>query len=95
MTPTITGPDGAVYNLHFERAPVSIWGIYVWPGTQVAVLSVAILTAFVVSFVLARYVSSPVVRLQKASRALAAGAQRKRCERDGRDCPRGFRSCAA
>ncbi len=74
LTPTITGPDGEVYNLHFERAPVSIWGIYVWPGTQVAVLSVTILTAAVVSLVLARYVSSPVVRLQKASRALAAGA---------------------
>lgn len=74
LTPTITGPDGEVYSLRFERAPVSIYGIFVWPGTQVAVLSIAILTAAAVSLLLARYVSSPVVRLQKASRALAAGA---------------------
>ncbi len=74
LTPTITGPDGEVYDLTFERAPVTIFGIWIWPGTQVAVLSIAILAAFVVSLLLARYVSSPIVRLQKASRALAAGA---------------------
>jgi signal transduction histidine kinase len=74
LTPTITGPDGEVYSLRFERAPVTIFGILVWPGTQVAVLSLAVLTAAAVSLLLARYVSSPVVRLQKATRALAAGA---------------------
>ena len=74
LTPTITGPDGEVYDLTFERAPVTIFGIWIWPGTQIAVLSIAILTGFVVSLLLARYVSSPIVRLQKASRALAAGA---------------------
>ena len=45
-----------------------------WPGTQVAVLSIAIFAAAVMSLLLARYVSSPIVRLQKASRSLAAGA---------------------
>src|SRR5688572_8677884 len=74
LTPTITGPDGEVYNLTFERAPVTIFGILVWPGTQVAVLTIAILAAAIMSLLLARYVSSPIVRLQKASRALAAGA---------------------
>jgi two-component system sensor histidine kinase CpxA len=74
LTPTITGPDGAVYDLRFETAPVTIFGILVWPGTQVAVLSLAIFAAFVVSLALARYVSAPIVRLQKASRSLAAGA---------------------
>jgi two-component system sensor histidine kinase CpxA len=74
LTPTITGPDGEVYDLTFERAPVTIFGIWIWPGTQIAVLSIAILAAAVVSLLLARYVSSPIVRLQKASRALAAGA---------------------
>jgi two-component system, OmpR family, sensor kinase len=74
LTPTITGPDGEVYDLTFARAPVEIYGILIWPGTQIAVLSIAILTAAVVSLLLARYVSSPIVRLQKASRALAAGA---------------------
>ena len=74
LTPEITGPDGAVYGLRFETAPVSIYGIFVWPGTPVAVLSVAMAAAAVVSLLLARYLSSPIVRLQKASRALAAGA---------------------
>ncbi|HEX7235422.1 MAG TPA: ATP-binding protein [Gammaproteobacteria bacterium] len=74
LTPTITGPDGEVYDLTFSRAPLEIFGILVWPGTQVAVLSIAILAAAVMSLLLARYVSAPIVRLQKASRALAAGA---------------------
>jgi len=74
LTPTITGPDGEVYNLTFETAPRTIFGILVWPGTQVAVLSLAIFAAAVVSLALARYVSAPIVRLQKASRSLAAGA---------------------
>ncbi len=74
LTPTITGSDGEVYELRFETAPRTIFGILIWPGTQVAVLSLSIFVAAVVSLLLARYVSSPIVRLQKASRALAAGA---------------------
>src|SRR5687768_12835365 len=74
LTPTITGPDNAEYRLHFEPAPVTIYGIFFWPGTPLAVLTIALLAATVTSLLLARYVSSPVVRLQKASRSLAAGA---------------------
>ena len=75
LTPTITDQrTGEVYDLTFETAPIGIYGILVWPGTRVAVLSIALVAAAVVSLVLARYVSSPIVRLQKASRALAAGA---------------------
>jgi signal transduction histidine kinase len=74
LTPTITGPDGEVYDLRFETAPISIFGIFVWPGTPIAVLSIALVAAAVVSLLLARYLSSPIVRLQTASRSLAAGA---------------------
>jgi two-component system sensor histidine kinase CpxA len=74
LTPGLTGPDGAEYRLWFEIAPVTIFGILMWPGTQVAVLSIAILAAAVMSVLLARYVSAPIVRLQRASRSLAAGA---------------------
>jgi two-component system sensor histidine kinase CpxA len=74
LTPSIMGPDGEEYRLLFARAPVTIFGILMWPGTQVAVFSIAIFAAAVVSLLLARYVSSPIVRLQKASRSLAAGA---------------------
>jgi two-component system sensor histidine kinase CpxA len=74
LTPMITGPDGEEYRLLFARAPVTIFGILMWPGTSVAVLSIALLAAAIVSLALARYLSLPIVRLQKASRSLAAGA---------------------
>jgi two-component system sensor histidine kinase CpxA len=74
LTPSLTGPDGEEYRLLFARAPVTIFGILMWPGTQVAVLTIAVLAAAIMSALLARYVSSPIVRLQKASRSLAAGA---------------------
>jgi two-component system sensor histidine kinase CpxA len=74
LTPMLTGADGGEYRLLFARAPVTIFGILMWPGTPVAMLSIAILTAAVTSLLLARYLSAPIVRLQKASRSLAAGA---------------------
>ena len=74
LTPTIIGPNSEEYRLSFARAPVTVLGILMWPGTQVAVLTIAILAAAVTSLLLARYLSSPIVRLQKASRSLAAGA---------------------
>jgi signal transduction histidine kinase len=76
LTPTITDQrTGEVYDLRFETAPVELFGgILVWPGTPLAVLSISIVAAAAVSLLLARYVSSPIVRLQKASRSLAAGA---------------------
>ena len=74
LTPTITSLEGEEYRLWFERAPREIFGILVWPGTLPAVVSIALLAAAVVSLALARYVSAPIVRLQKASRSLAAGA---------------------
>ena len=75
LTPTLTDPrTNEEYRLHFEPAPITFYGIWFWPGTPVAVLSVAILAAAVVSVLLAGYLSRPIVRLQKASRSLAAGA---------------------
>ena len=74
LTPHLIGPNNEEYRLLFARAPVTVLGILMWPGTQVAVLSIAILAAAITSLLLARYLSSPIVRLQKATRALAAGA---------------------
>ena len=74
LTPSITGPTNEEYRLLFARAPVTIFGILMWPGTLPSVLTIAILAAAIVSVLLARYLSSPIVRLQKASRSLAAGA---------------------
>jgi two-component system sensor histidine kinase CpxA len=74
LTPSLTGPDGEEYRLLFARAPDTLYGLLTWPGTQFAVLTIASVAAAVMSLLLARYVSAPIVRLQKASRALAAGA---------------------
>jgi two-component system sensor histidine kinase CpxA len=73
LTPHLIGPDGKEYRLFFSRAPFSFLGILIWPGTPIAVSTIALLTAAVTALLLARYLSSPMVRLQKASRALAAG----------------------
>lgn len=74
LTPHLIGPNNEEYRLLFARAPVTVLGILMWPGTQVAVISIAILAAAITSVLLARYLSSPIMRLQKASRALAEGA---------------------
>ena len=74
LTPSITGPTNEEYRLLFARAPVTFFGILMWPGTRVAVLTIAIFAAAIVSLTLARYLSSPIVQLQQASRSLAAGA---------------------
>jgi two-component system sensor histidine kinase CpxA len=81
LTPHLIGPNNEEYRLLFARAPVTVLGILMWPGTQVAVLSIAILAAAATSLLLARYLSSPMVLLQKATRALAAGALETRVGR--------------
>ena len=74
LTPHLIGPNNEEYRVLFVRAPVTVLGMLMWPGTQVAVLSIALLAATATSLLLARYLSSPIARLQKASRGLAAGA---------------------
>jgi two-component system sensor histidine kinase CpxA len=74
LTPQLTGPNHEEYRLLFTRAPVTVFGVLMWPGTQLAVLSIAILAAALTSALLARYLSSPISRVQKATRSLAAGA---------------------
>ena len=42
LTPNLVGPDNEEYRLLFTRAPVTFLGILMWPGTQVAVIRMAI-----------------------------------------------------
>jgi signal transduction histidine kinase len=75
LTPSLIDPrTNEEYGLSFVEPPETLLGILMWPGTQVAVLTIAIVAAAAMSLLLARYLSSPILRLQKASRALAAGA---------------------
>ena len=73
LVPDLVAPDGEAYRLLFTRPLFTVFGVLTWPGTRIAVASIAILVAALTSLLLARYISSPIVRLQRASRALAAG----------------------
>ena len=73
LAPDLIAPDGEAYRLLFTRPLFTVFGVLTWPGTRTAVVTIAILVAAVTSLLLARYISSPIVRLQRASRALAAG----------------------
>jgi two-component system sensor histidine kinase CpxA len=73
FAPRLIGSDGRDYYLHFTRPPRTLFGVLNWPSTQVAVVSLAVIVAAITALILARYISSPVVRLQRAARALAVG----------------------
>jgi two-component system sensor histidine kinase CpxA len=73
LAPDLIAPDGEAYRLLFTRPLFTVFGMLAWPGTRLAVATIAILVAAVTSLLLARYISLPIVRLQRASRALAAG----------------------
>lgn len=71
---TLVAPTGEEYQLVFDRTRITLLGFLTWPATQVAVLILAISAAAVTSLLLARYLASPIEKLQRATRALAAGS---------------------
>jgi signal transduction histidine kinase len=71
---TLIGPSQEEYRVLFNAAPFTFLGVLMWPGTPVAVICIALLATAGMALLLARYLSSPIARLQKASLALAAGA---------------------
>jgi two-component system sensor histidine kinase CpxA len=73
VAPRLVGSDGRDYYLLFTRPPRTLFGVLDWPSTQVAVVSIAVIVAALTALLLARTMSAPIVRLQRASRALAAG----------------------
>jgi len=68
----ITGPSGRHYTLVLER-PVAPHIFFVPNRTPGMGILLAILTSGLVCFLLARYVTSPVVRLRAATQRLAKG----------------------
>src|SRR3954462_538161 len=42
LTPNLIGPDNEEYRLLFVRAPITLLGLLMWPGTQAAVISIAL-----------------------------------------------------
>ena len=74
FTPSLVAADGQEYRLLFVRTRITVLGVLAWPATQLAVLALVVLAALATALPLARYLSSPIMRLQNTSRALAAGA---------------------
>jgi two-component system, OmpR family, sensor histidine kinase CpxA len=77
----VTGPSGTRYVLYAERDPrpaLLPWLIRGEPRAQIVRLLAVILAGALVCFLLAHYITSPVLRLQNASRQLAGGDLRVR-----------------
>ncbi len=69
LTPQMIGPNNEEYRLLFARAPLTVFGVLMWPGTQVAVLSIALFAA-------AAHVPAARALLVVADRAAAEGEPR-------------------
>ena len=66
-------PDGEVFRLALHRLPLGPFGILGISYARWVVLATALAVAALASYLLARYLSSPILRLQTATRQLAGG----------------------
>lgn len=73
IAPRLISGDGRDYYLLFTQPPPSLFGVLTLPSAQIAVVSIAVFVAAITALILARYISSPVVRIQRAARELTAG----------------------
>jgi len=74
LTEVLIAPNGESYRLLFVRTDVTLLNILALPATQFSVVTLALMMAAGMALLLAKSFSSPIVRLQRATRALAAGA---------------------
>jgi two-component system, OmpR family, sensor kinase len=71
--PKLSGPDGRRYTLlvaWFGATPIDVIGSY---DVALALVAVALLMSAAICWGLARYISAPLVELQKSARTLADG----------------------
>lgn len=79
LTVSLYAPGtGEEFRILFDRTAITLLNILRMPATQVGVVTLAIIMAAVTALLLAKSFSSPIVRLQRATRALAAGALESR-----------------
>jgi signal transduction histidine kinase len=74
FTDDLISQSGEVFRFLFIQRRITLLNYLALPATQVGVVTLAIIMAAMTALMLARSFSSPVVRLQRATRALAAGA---------------------
>jgi len=73
LTEGLVAADGSEFRLLFLRTEITLLNILALPATQLSVVTLAILVAAGTALLLAKSFSLPIVRLQRATRALAAG----------------------
>jgi signal transduction histidine kinase len=74
LTEVLVAPNGEAFRLFFVRTQVTLLNILALPATQLGVVTLAIIMAAGTALLLAKSFSAPIVRLQRATRGLAAGA---------------------
>ena len=73
FTEVLLAPNGESFRILFDTTAITLLNILRMPATQVGVVTLAIIMAAATALLLAKSFSSPIVRLQRATRALAAG----------------------
>jgi len=74
LTDELFAASGERFRPIFDTTQITLLNILALPVTQVGVITLAIVMAAGTALLLAKSFSSPIVRLQRATRALAAGA---------------------
>jgi two-component system sensor histidine kinase CpxA len=74
LTEVLVAPNGEAFRLFFVRTEITLLNILALPATQLGVVTLAIIMAAGTALLLAKSFSAPIVRLQRATRGLAAGA---------------------
>jgi signal transduction histidine kinase len=70
----ISPTTGETFHFLFVQTRITLMNYLALPATQVGVVTLAIIMAAATALLLARSFASPIVRLQRATRSLAAGA---------------------
>lgn len=74
LTEVLVAPNGEAFRLFFVLTEITLLNILALPATQLGVVTLAIIMAAGTALLLAKSFSAPIVRLQRATRGLAAGA---------------------
>ena len=74
LTEVLFSPEDEAFRPLFWPTEVTLLNILALPATQLGVVTLAIILAAGTALLFAKSFSSPIVRLQRATRALAAGA---------------------
>jgi signal transduction histidine kinase len=75
FTDVIIGPNDEVFRpVFFTTSNITVFDIVNLPATRLGVVTIAVVIAATTALLLAKSLSSPIVRLQRATRGLAAGA---------------------